>query len=45
MTVEVVENMLNTALARHQDLNWKVLVRKSLEEYLAILSTEPAPTH
>ncbi|MFE3025296.1 TetR/AcrR family transcriptional regulator [Nocardia tengchongensis] len=45
MTVEVVENMLNTALARHQDLNWKVLVRKSLEEYLAILSTEPALAH
>ncbi|MFE6858669.1 TetR/AcrR family transcriptional regulator [Nocardia sp. NPDC057668] len=42
LTVEVVENLLRTALEPYRGLNWKVLLRKSLEEYLAILTIEPA---
>ncbi|MFD4352356.1 TetR/AcrR family transcriptional regulator [Nocardia sp. NPDC058518] len=41
MIVEVVDNALNAKLETFRDADWKVLLRKSLEEYLALLSAEP----
>ncbi|MFD6450615.1 TetR/AcrR family transcriptional regulator [Nocardia sp. NPDC060220] len=40
-TVEVVQNMLNSALQPYTDLDWTILVQKSLQEYLVILADEP----
>lgn len=42
MTVEVVDNMMTTALQPYRDMAWTLVLRKSLEEYLAILAGEPA---
>ncbi|MFD5178175.1 TetR/AcrR family transcriptional regulator [Nocardia sp. NPDC058379] len=41
MAVEIVDNTLDAKLDTYRDADWKVLLRKSLEEYLALLSAEP----
>lgn len=40
--MEVLQNQLGTALEAYAQADWRQLVRRSLESYLAILAAEPA---